>query len=367
MASRKTSPNVLIVVEPPGAAWVHVDTLVRELSGMGIEATVAALTPLRPGQRLEYAAIPGIELLACPSPAATAADHLALRGRIADWLLAIEEMLNPDVVHLTGYLHAGLPWCGKVLVAGFPGAGSAYGRLDAESRRLCRAAFLHGLRGADLVVTPTETMMAAMIKHFGIVAGRVIRDGRDPARFAPGPKEPVILSAGSQRDDPARLSPLEEAAPGLAWPVVVAGEQTDRSGKPVQLRGVLALGRLHLAQLAPWFRRASLFAALSAEGPGTWLPEAALAGCALVLGDTAALRERWNGAALFVAPNDADALTAGLRSLVADRRLREALGASARRRALQHPAGAMAQAYAAAYGDLIAARARDQFAEEKLG
>ncbi|MBC7951833.1 MAG: glycosyltransferase family 4 protein [Rhodospirillaceae bacterium] len=367
MASRTAAPSVLMTVEPPGSVWPHVDTLVRELSALGVEVTVAALTPLRPGQRIEYAAIPGVELIACPVAAATPAEHLANRSRIADWLLSVEEMLNPDVVHLTGYLHAGLPWCSKVLAAGHPGSGASYGRLDADQRRACRAAFQHGLKGADLVVTPTDTMMAALTRHFGIMPGRVIRDGRDPTRFTAVTKEPVILSVGAQRDDAARRSALELAAPRLPWPVVVAGEQLDVHGRPLKLEGVSSLGRIHVSQMIPWFNRASLYVALTAEEAGTWLPEAALAGCALVLGDTAALRETWSGAALFIAPGDPDALVGGLRTLLADRRLREAMGVAARRRALRHPARAMAEAYMAAYRDLIAARAPNQFAEEKQG
>lgn len=365
MASRSPAPNILMTVEPPGTVWPHVDALVRELSALGAEITVAAVTPLRPGQRIEYAGIPGVELVACPTPAASPAEHLANRGRVADWLMAIEEMLNPDVVHLTGYLHAGLPWCGKVLVAGHPGSGAAYGRLDIDQRRVCRAAFQHGLKGADLVVTPTDTMMAALTRHFGVMQGRVIRDGRDPARYNPATKEPVILSVGAQRDEAARPSLLEQVAGRVAWPVVVAGEQTDGEGKPVRLEGVSSMGRLHAAQLVPWFNRASVFVALSAEGPGTWTTEAALGGCALVLGDTSALRESWSGAALFIQPDDAEGLVGGLRTLLADRRLREAMGFAARRRALRHPARAMAESYLAAYRTLIAARARDQFAEEE--
>lgn len=361
------APSVLISVEPPGTVWPHVDTLVRELSALEVEVTVAALTPLRAGQRIEYAGIPGVELVVCPRPVSSPAEHLAERGRIAEWLLALEEMLNPDVVHLTGYLHAGLPWCGKVLVAGHPGAGASYGRLDAEQRRVCRAAFQHGLRGADLVTTPTEAMMAALGRHFGIPAGRVIRDGRDPARFTPVPKEPVILSAGAQREDPGQRSTLEVAAPRLPWPVVVAGEQMDADGHAARLEGVTALGRVHPAQLVPWLNRAAIYVALTAEGPGTWAMEAALASCALVLGDTAALREMWSGAALFVPPGDADAVAAGLRTLLADRRLREAMGLAARRRALRHPARAMGEAYLAAYRDLVAARAPNQFAAERQG
>jgi glycogen(starch) synthase len=372
MASRSPAPSVqmpsvLMTVEPPGAVWPHVDTLVRELSALGVEVTLAALTPLRPGQRIEYAAIPGVELVSCPHPASTPAEHLANRVKIADWLLALEEMLNPDIIHLTGYLHAGLPWCGKVLAAGYPGAGASYGRLDAEQRRVCRAAFQHGLKGADLVVTPTDTMMSALTRHFGIVPGRVIRDGRDPTKFSPATKEPVILSVGNQREDAAKRSVLEEAAPRLPWPVVVAGEQSDGDGRPIRLEGVSSLGRLHVSQKIPWFNRSSIYVALTAEGPGTWTPEAALAGCALVLGDTAALREMWSGAALFIQPGDPEALSSGLRTLLADRRLREAMGVAARRRALRHPARAMADSYLAAYRDLIAQRAPNQFAEEKQG
>lgn len=367
MASRSPAPSILMTVEPPGAVWPHVDTLVRELSALGAEITVAAITPLRPGQRIEYAGIPGVELVACPRPVTSPAEHLAQRGRIAEWLMTLEEMLNPDVVHLTGYLHAGLPWCGKLLVAGYPGSGAAYGRLGVDQRRACRAAFQHGLKGADLVVTPTDTMMAALTRHFGVMQGRVIRDGRDPARYSPVTKEPVILSVGAQREEAARASALEQAAPRLPWPVVIAGEQMDGENKPVRLEGVSAMGRLHASQLVPWFNRSSVFVAMTAEGPGTWLAEAALGGCALVLGDTAALRESWSGAALFVQPDDTDGLAAGLRTLLADRRLREAMGFAARRRALRHPARAMAEAYLTAYRDLIAARARDQFAEEHLG
>lgn len=361
------APSVLMTVEPPGTVWPHVDTLVRDLAALGVEVTVAALTPLRPGQRIEYAGIPGVELVSMPHPVSCPADHLRSRARIADWLLSLEEMLNPDVVHLTGYLHAGLPWCGRVLVAGHPGSGASYGRLDSEQRRACRAAFQHGLRGADLVVTPTEAMMSALTRHFGIPAGRVIRDGRDPARFTPGAKEPVILSVGMVREDPGQPSALEKAAPRLPWPVVVAGEQTDADGHAVRLEGVSGLGRIHPAQLVPWFNRASVYVALTAEGPGTWVLEAALAGAALVLGDTVALREMWSGAALFVSPTDSDAVAAGLRTLLADRRLREAMGLAARRRAMRHPARAMAEAYQAAYRDLVAARAPNQFAAERQG
>ena len=365
MAQRFAPPSILLSVEPPGTAWPHVDTLVRELAGLGVEMTVAAITPLRPGQRIAYSSIAGVELLACPTPASSPAEHLANRTRIASWLLAAEEMLNPDVIHLTGYLHAGLPWCGKVLVAGYPGSGASYGRLDPGRRRLCRAAFRYGFDRADEVVTPTDTMMAALKRNFGIARGRTIRDGRDPSRYLPAAKEPIVLSVGAVRQDPALVSALEHAAPRLPWPVVVGGEQGDSDGKPVRLEGVSVLGRLHVAQLVPWFSRSAVYVALAAEGTGTFVPEAALAGCALVLGDTAALRELWDWAALFVSSDDPGAIASGLRTLIGDPGLREAMGIAARRRALGFPAKAMAEAYAAVYRELMESRAPNQFADER--
>ena len=44
--------------------------------------------------------------------------------------------------------------------------------------------------------------------------------------------------------------------------------------------------------------------------------EAALSGCALVLGDIPSLREVWGDAALFVAPDDTDALAQALQGLI---------------------------------------------------
>lgn len=365
MAQRVAAPGVMITVEPPGATWPHLQALVPHLAALGVEVTLASVVPVRPGQRVDCARLPGVDLVACPRPVTTPAEHMARRAEVAHWLLGVEETLNPDVVHLTGYLHAGLPWCGKVLVAGYPGSGAAYGRLEGEPRRACAAAFRHGLEGADLIVTPTGAMMAALVRNFGVPSGRVIPDGRDPLRGPALPKEPVVLSVGTLRAEPGQPSPLESAAPTLPWPVVVAGRQADGDGRPLRLSGVSVLGPVLPPQLIPWFQRAAIYVAPTAEGTGTSVPEAALGGCALVLGDTAALRELWQGAALFVPPDDPEALGAGLRTLIRDRRLREAMGEAARARARATSARAMAEAYMAAYRGLMEGRAPNQYAEER--
>jgi glycosyltransferase involved in cell wall biosynthesis len=67
------------------------------------------------------------------------------------------------------------------------------------------------------------------------------------------------------------------------------------------------------------------------------------------------LRETWEGAALFVAPDDDGDLRAALQSLIEDPTRRKALAARARFRAREFTPERMAAGYLSAYSDLLAA------------
>jgi glycosyltransferase involved in cell wall biosynthesis len=84
--------------------------------------------------------------------------------------------------------------------------------------------------------------------------------------------------------------------------------------------------------------------------------EAAAAGCALVLGDIDSLRENWDGAALFVAPDDSGALGAAIQKLIAAPQERSRLAMRARARAAGFTIERMADAYLEAYRDALNAR-----------
>jgi glycosyltransferase involved in cell wall biosynthesis len=77
--------------------------------------------------------------------------------------------------------------------------------------------------------------------------------------------------------------------------------------------------------------------------------EAALSGCALVLGDIPSLRELWTDAAMFVAPRDDEALTWALNSLVDNVAQRQAFAFLARAKATQFGPRRMAAGYFGAY------------------
>jgi glycosyltransferase involved in cell wall biosynthesis len=81
--------------------------------------------------------------------------------------------------------------------------------------------------------------------------------------------------------------------------------------------------------------------------------EAALSGCALVLGDIPSLREIWRDAALFVAPDDHASLARAIRRLADDEALRRVLAGRARRRARVLSPARMARHYHAAYATLL--------------
>jgi glycosyltransferase involved in cell wall biosynthesis len=81
--------------------------------------------------------------------------------------------------------------------------------------------------------------------------------------------------------------------------------------------------------------------------------DAAISGHALILSNIPRLREMWDGAALFVPPNDTAALTAAVKSLEDDDPLRHALALRARRRAQAFSAEKMATAYTQLYKRLV--------------
>jgi glycosyltransferase involved in cell wall biosynthesis len=236
-----------------------------------------------------------------------------------------------------------------------------------------RAGVAHGLAAADLVVMPSSALLMAMRKCYGSLAGaRVISNARDQAHFPVGQKEPIILGAGRIWDEAKNLTALVEVAPSLPWPVYLAGEtaQPGEGGGGDTGRGSVAggkatvagggpvpgavryLGRLSGSELAGWLGRAAVYALPARYEPfGLSALEAALAGCALVLGDIPSLREVWGDTAIFVPPNDTAALRLALEELIGDEALRAEFSGRARARALEYSPTTMGAGYLAAYAE----------------
>jgi glycosyltransferase involved in cell wall biosynthesis len=217
-------------------------------------------------------------------------------------------------------------------------------------------------------------MRAALRRHYDPLPwAAVIHNGRDASRYHHRPqheKEPTVLSAGRLWDEAKNLASLKHVAPHLPWPVYVAGEQHapghhngngngNGNGKAA---GVHALGRLDDARLADWMSRAAIYAHPARYEPfGLSVLEAAMSGCALVLGDIDSLRELWGDAAEFVPPDDDAALLAAIWRLAESPARRAELSERATVRARRYTPQRMACGYLAAYREAAAQPRQDDY------
>jgi glycosyltransferase involved in cell wall biosynthesis len=152
------------------------------------------------------------------------------------------------------------------------------------------------------------------------------------------------------------MGALCAAARDITWPVCIAGSTRHAGATCAVPSHVRHLGCLDGEELREWFARASIYALPARYEPfGLSVLEAALSGCALVLGDIRSLRENWDGAAVFVPPEDRRALTAGIQKLIDDAPLREQLAARGRARAAGFTVDRMADAYLSAYSETMVA------------
>lgn len=343
--------RVLMTTDTVGGVWTYALELADALAARDVEVVLAAMGALpSAAQRAELRASRVERTYATAVKLEWMDEPWADLDRAGRWLQWIGDDVQPDLVHLNGYVHATLPWRAPVLVVGHSCVLSWFAAVKGEAapRMWSRyaAAVAAGLDAADLVVAPTRAMLRELELRYGVTAERqVIPNGRR-SRIAPATKEPLVFSAGRLWDEAKNVAALDRVAPGLPWPVAVAGA-LGGNGRP---RNIRALGQLDRRETDAWLARASIFALPARYEPfGLAALEAALAGAALVLGDIRSLREVWGDAALYADPGDDDSLAAALALLIEEPELRSELAARALARARTYTPEHMAEAYLDVY------------------
>lgn len=362
--------KVLMTTDTVGGVWSYSLELARGLAEKGIEVALATMgAPINELQRDKVDRIPGLRVFESHFKLEWMEDPWRDVEKAGDWLLNLESRIGPDVVHLNGYVHGSLPWSAPTLVVGHSCVLSWWravkGEEAPEDRDRYQMEVAAGLHAASLVVAPSAAMLASLAEHYGELARtRVIPNGRDAGLFRPAAKEPMVFSAGRLWDEAKNLEALERVARRLPWPIFVAGDNHHPEGGEIRPHNTRLLGRLSQRALAAWVGRASIYALPARYEPfGLSVLEAALAGCALVLGDIPSLREIWRNRAVFVAPNDPEALEREILSLINAPERRQSLAAGARSRALELTPERMVAGYLDAYSEILAARA-DEGADE---
>ena len=363
--------KVLMTADTMGGVWTYALELARGLAEQGIEVALATMgSPMSELQREMAGRVPRLKVFESAYKLEWMEDPWRDVERAGDWLLGLEERFSPDLIHLNGYAHAALPWNAPKLVAGHScvlswweavkgsAAPEEWDRYGEEVRA--------GLAAADLVVAPSSAMMSALVRHYGpLPRTRVIYNGRDVRQFRPTTKEPILFSAGRLWDEAKNLEALERVAPNLPWPVFVAGENHHPDGGEARPHHTRLLGRLSQRALAAWLGRSSIYVLPARSEPfGLSVLEAALAGCALVLGDIPSLRELWRNRAVFVPPDDPEALEDAIVRLIEDPDRRNTLAAGARSRAIERTPERMVEGYLAAYAEVLSSAGTAQEAEE---
>lgn len=341
--------RILMTADAVGGVWTYVLELADALAPYGVEVSLATMGPApSPSQRAEVERSAVTSLHVSDYALEWMDEPWEDVERAGDWLLELEAELEPDLVHLNGYAHGALPWTAPVLVVGHSCVLSWWeavkGAPPPARLKPYADAVADGLRGAELLVTPTRALLVELERLYAPACEReVIPNGRRP--LTPRPKEPFILAAGRAWDEAKNLAALDRVAPSLAWPVLIAGDAP--AGR---FRHAQQLGLVPRERLEELMRRAAVFAAPAFYEPfGLGPLEAASAGCALVLGAIPSLQELWEGAAYFVAPGDGDALAAALAALTTHESRRASLAARARERARLFTPRRMGAAYQAAY------------------
>lgn len=375
--TRHHRSRVLMTTDAVGGVWNVSLDLAAGLRTHGIEVTLAVIGPAPSQAQRQAADDSGVSIVTSPEPYRLEwmPDPWDDVQRSGEWLCALERQLGCDLVHLNGYAHGAFAFRSPRVVVGHSCVLSWWQavRQAAHDEPLpaswdrYRETVRAGLLAAEHVVAPTRWMRDELRRHYDLAANiSVIYNGASSRQFAPGDKDPFVFAAGRIWDEAKNLHALARVSKRLPWSVVVAGPRsvqdgaagdrapTTAEGAGADLRGLTFLGPLATEQMSRLYATASIYALPARYEPfGLSVLEAALSGCALVLGDIPSLRELWDGAATFVDPDDQRGLRAALLRLIEAPEARRGAGRRARLRARRYARDTMVSEYARLYGQLL--------------
>lgn len=358
MTDRSSQLRVLMTADAMGGVWTYALQLAAATEPHGCEFVLAVMGPEPSAAQVsEVAALPNVRLEISPFRLEWMPDPWEDVDAAGTWLLELAARHGVDLVHLNGYAHGSLPFGVPTLVVGHSCVCSWWSAVHREEPpqewNVYRARVAAGIVSADAVVAPTAWMLEELRRHYGRLSHeQVIPNGR-AMRAPPAAKEPFVLAAGRLWDQAKNTRVLAAVARSLPWRCFVAGEEHGPAPGEESYDGIVRLGKLPAGELAGWMSRAAIFAHPARYEPFGLAPlEAALAGCALVLGDIPSLREVWDNAAVYVDPRDATAWAAALRGLITRPLERERRAIACRKRAARYSRERFGSAYAGLYAEL---------------
>ncbi len=352
--------KILMTADTIGGVWNYALELARALSEQDIQIALATTGgPLSPEQYEATSAINNLTIYESNYKPEWMDKNGSDLQQAGEWLMQLKDKVQPDLIHLNGLYYASLPW-GKPMVVVVHSCVMSWWRAvrqeDAPKEwNKYKELVTKGLRSAEMVITTTQALMHEASSTYGpFKQSNVVYNGRKQQHFKFGKKEPFIFSMGSIWDEGKNISTLAHIAEELSWPVYIAGDNKHPdTGQVLELENVHFLGKLTNDEIADWLSRASIFAAPSRYEPfGLSVLEAAMSGCALVVGRTESLAELWGNAAKFTDPNNPDDVRDVIQNLIDDEFCRNIMACRAVKRSHGYTAEQMAQDYLYLYSQV---------------
>lgn len=362
--------HILMTADTVGGVWTYAQELVSGLVGRGHRVTLVSLGGPASASGLEW--MDGLQGL----------DYRTTNFRLewmqnserdieasTDLLYQVIDEVQPDLLHFNQYCYGDLATdLPKVVVAHSDVVSWWIGVHGHEPEdnpwiRSYRRTITSGLRGADLVVAPSQWMLGALADAYGKPSvTAVIYNGRNPSQFDPQrQKQDRVVSVGRIWDEAKQVALLGQKT--LPIPVWIAGETREPGNDPgdtslTQSTTINFCGVQSQQQLRDLYAHSSIYAATSCYEPFGLAPlEAALSGCALLMNDLPVFRELWGDSAAYFKTNDADDLQSMITLLTRNTKLRETLAKRALSRALsEFSAARMIEQYESIYEDVSAAQ-----------
>jgi glycosyltransferase involved in cell wall biosynthesis len=212
-----------------------------------------------------------------------------------------------------------------------------------------------GLSRAAAVVAPSLAFAAETARMYNFRSGiQAVHNGRRADPPTALPQGDFVLTASRLWDEGKNAATLDGAAAKLRVTFEAVGALLGPNGTKARFEHLHLLGAISPIRLAGLRAARPIFASASLYEPfGLSVLEAAQAGCALVLSDIPTHRELWDGAALFVPAQDADAFASEIRTLLNDPDRRQQLGEWAREHAQLFTPERMASRMADIYARLV--------------
>ena len=328
--------HVLITSDTVGGVWTYTQELVTGLSKHGHQVTLVSFGKLPfPHQTGWMKTLSGVDYRPTEYRLEwmeVAESDIAESRRYLELLI---DEVRPDLLHLSQYCYGTLDThIPKIVVAHSDIVSwwvAVHGREpdDTPWMRAYRRTVTDGLRGAEIVIAPSQWMLDQVTRYYGEPrAAQVIYNGRTPESFDPHQaKQDVVLSVGRVWDPAKNVVLLLRQ--GQEFRVRIVGWERE-PGREDRLRNVQVpanaelLGPRSQEELRTIYANAGIYAATSRYEPFGLAPlEAALSRCALVLNDNPVFRELWEGAGTFFEKNNSEDAARVIAKLRKDSALRE--------------------------------------------